>query len=302
MKFVCSQTSLKKFTPLLGVVALSSVAFLGGAESARAAQCGPGDHWVDNCPAGVDEFPLSWAYLDVLIEGQANSIQLVLGGPATVTRQAPVDALINDPNFAGIDVGFGAGNVGLQNGHLGVIPTTLAESFTGNGFTLTGGGSGAIIEATEYGINRPDLAGSFFSVFATISGDFDGNPLTIEQGRNTTPIVVYGNKWLTGVSPNDPSVPPQSPPPAFPTALQPFTVAEKQACDTTDPLAVIIYCGFADVEFFLVDAQGNTTNQRVATLLSEAHVIHTPEPSAVLGSLFGLGAMLKLKRRRKYEV
>ena len=54
MKFVCSQASLKKFTPLLGVIALSSVAFLGNAESARAADIEPGfDFLVTQSPTSL---------------------------------------------------------------------------------------------------------------------------------------------------------------------------------------------------------------------------------------------------------
>ena len=237
-------------------------------------------------------------------------VNLILDGePVKITREDPVDSIMGDPDFVGIDVGFGDGNVGVMDGNLSVIKTNIEERFSGGGFTLTGTGTGAIVEATDFGINRPDLAWSFFNVFATIEGGFG-------QAKNSAPIVVEANQWLTGVSPQD--IAPVGPPPTLPSSF--VGTPNEAICDETDPLAAILYCGFDDVQFFLVNDDGqfidengdpiadqnnpNPSNGAVlyGTLTKEVHGVppHVPEPSTTLGLLFlGLGSVVGIKRRDK---
>lgn len=285
---------------VFGAVGLSAIAFVGIPESAKAAKlCGPGEHWVDTCSAGVDQFKLSKAVLDLLLMPPGQPMQqiiLKLTGPVTITRDNPVDALVGDPDL---------GNVGIVNQHLGVIKTSLEEKFTGGGITLTGRGVGAIVEATELGINRPDLADSFFKVFAEVEGSFG-------RARNMNPITVSANKWLQGVPPNNPTVPPVSPPnpsltyPNLPTP--PLPNVSTGRCDALDPLGVIIYCGFENVDFFAVDEQGEFildgqgNKIKVATLLGEKHGV-VPEPFTIIGSAtaLGFGALFKRKSSKKRQ-
>jgi hypothetical protein len=247
------------------------------------------------------------------------SVLLNLTGPVTVDRYDPVDALNNDPIL---------GTVGIVDGHKGVIPTYLQETFQKNvdglgPITLTGKGYGSIVEATESGINRPDLASSFFKVFAELETPYG-------KAKNQLPITVYGNNWLTGVSPtavNDqglPEVPPISPGTINPASLTNLSISSDPApelpglpfnfneamCAANDPKAAIIYCGFDNTDFYAVndaglfiDLSGNVTNDpnqylKVATLNSEAHgVPWETDALSVIGStvLFGFGIWAKSK-------
>ncbi len=311
---------------LIGAVGLG-VALWGLPTPVKAAAaCGPGNHWVDSCVPGVDVFPTTDAYLDLWLMFPSQPMQQVnlnLSGPATVERYDPVDALPpypnnvptpNDPNWNVL------GTVGIVDGHNGVIPTYLQEKFqediVGLGpITLTGKGYGSIVEATESGINRPDLASSFFKVFAELETPYG-------KAKNQLPITVYGNKWLTGVSPTE--VPPISPGEINPASLTNSSISSAPApdlplpssfdevkCDANAPQAAIVYCGFDDTDFYsvndngdFIDSSGNVTNDpaqylKVATLHGEAHAV--PEPLTILGSLaaLGFGTAFEKKRGKK---
>jgi hypothetical protein len=296
VNFISKTKFWSRTASAIGVVGMSGLTVLGGVKPAEAASltCGPGDHWVDVCPAGVDKFPISDAILDLWLMPPGESMQqitLKLSGPATVVRDNPVDALVGDADL---------GNVGIVDGHLGVIKTTLKEKFRGklNGsrITLTGTGVGAIIEATESGINRPDLASSFFEVFAVIEGSFG-------RAKNMSVIRVDGDRWLTGLPPN--KVIPPYPQDSFP----PLPIPPNNECGAdplVNPLATIIYCGFEEVDFFAVDDDGNFRTDvngnkiKVATLHSEQHVVEpVPEPLTILGASTALGFGVLLKKRSK---
>jgi hypothetical protein len=315
---------------LIGAVGLG-VALLGLPTPVKAAAaCGPGNHWVDSCAPGVDVFPTTKAYLDMWLMFPSQPMQQVnlnLTGPATVERYDPVDALPpypnnvptpNDPNWNIL------GTVGIVDGHNGVIPTYLQEKFQktvlGLGaITLTGKGYGSIVEATESGINRPDLASSFFKVFAELETPYG-------KAKNQEPITVYGNNWLTGVSPTE--VPPIAPGQINPASLTNPSISSAPApalpglpsnfnevmCNANNPLAAIIYCGFDNTDFYAVndaglfiDSSGNVTNDpnqylKVATLHSEAHAVAIPEPSIVISlAVLGFGAALQKKWGKKKQ-
>lgn len=303
MKKISLQKQVKnRAKSIVGVASLSAISLLGVPQSASAKDiCGPGAHWVDTCTKGVDYFPQSTAILDLWLMppgAPREQITLTLSGPATVLRDDPVDDLLGDPDFQPLleDPRFPGDLLGKDNNHNGVIKTYLKETFTGSGITLTGKGVGAITEATEFGINSPELASSFFGVFATIDGPFG-------KARNIDPIIVYGDRWLIGVPPN--VIPGMLPPPPRPVPPFPPPVPPDPQCGSTDPRVAIIYCGFGK-DFFLVNDEGkfiykNGKKIKVATLHSERHVIYksVPEPSTALASVFvGLTAMLALKKKR----
>jgi hypothetical protein len=298
---------------LVGAMGLG-IALLGMPESAKASpSCGPGANWVATCSPGTDTLLGTKAYLKYNISGQINNIVLQ-GSPVTITRESPVDSIVNDPDFAGIDIGFGEGNVGLTDQNLSVIKTQIEESFSGNvpglgQITLTGKGNGAIVQATDFNLpNNPELAWSFFTVFAEVEGSFG-------KAKNIDPIVVEANQWLTGVSPQE--IAPVDPPPPLPSSF--FGLLNGTECNETDPLAAILYCGFGNlanndpIPFYLVNNNGDfidingdpTTDpaQRVlfGSLVSEVHgVPPVPEPSTAAGLvLLGLGSLFGLKRKNK---
>jgi hypothetical protein len=274
---------------LIGAVGLG-VALLGLPTPVKAAAaCGPGNHWVDSCVPGVDVFPTTKAYLDLWLMFPSQPMQqvnLMLSGPATVNRYNPVDKVI--PTY-------------LQHN----LQSTVLD------ITLTGQGYGSIVES----IARPDLASSFFEVFAELETSYG-------KAKNLEPITVYGNKWLTGVSPTE--VPPISPGEINPASLTNSSISSAPApdlplpssfdevkCDANAPQAAIVYCGFDDTDFYsvndngdFIDSSGNVTNDpaqylKVATLHGEAHAV--PEPLTILGSLaaLGFGATLEKKWGKK---
>ena len=287
---------MKSFSPpnllsrsLIGAVGLG-VALLGLPTPVKAAAaCGPGNHWVDSCVPGVDVFPTTKAYLDLWLMFPSQPMQqvnLMLSGPATVNRYNPVDKVI--PTY-------------LQHN----LQSTVLD------ITLTGQGYGSIVES----IARPDLASSFFEVFAELETSYG-------KAKNLEPITVYGNKWLTGVSPTE--VPPISPGEINPASLTNSSISSAPApdlplpssfdevkCDANAPQAAIVYCGFDDTDFYsvndngdFIDSSGNVTNDpaqylKVATLHGEAHAV--PEPLTILGSLaaLGFGTAFEKKRGKK---
>ncbi|MDY6785183.1 MAG: PEP-CTERM sorting domain-containing protein [Cyanobacteriota bacterium] len=259
----------KQATPILGAAALGAIALLGAPEAVKAqGDCSlakDGPDWVSTCPAGVDFFPKSKATLDFWLLNPDGSmgdlINLELSGPTTVTREA------------GMEVGAG-----------GIIETTIEQTWTGEGVTLTGMGTGEIQD-----IDGDGRASSFFNVFAEIEGPFG----TL---RNMEPITVYGDRWLLGVPPD--AVPGES----FTDTSPFFTAAQLAECNAADPVAAIIYCGFDPVDFYgagLDGEFGTGDDIKVAVLHAETHIVPPiPEPSAML-ALVGLGTMLGFTKRGK---
>ena len=111
-----------------GVAVACTAAMLFAAVPA-AAQCGPGSHWVDGCPAGVD----NWGWTGALVGIDTDldcwrDMNLVLGGPVQVNRTASMDDSVNFPGTRLID------------GHLDVIDTEIVSmNLTGVGATLRAG-------------------------------------------------------------------------------------------------------------------------------------------------------------------
>lgn len=139
----------------MGLVGMAAVLVWGMTPAAYALPaCGPGAHWVDACPGGVDLFPLTQGQHTVDIGGQI--FTLLTTGPATVWR--------------------GPGTT-VPDHH---IDTEMASlTLTGGGLTLTAGdgianglNDGPFYSPgriTEQGGN-PALADSFFDIFFQITG------------------------------------------------------------------------------------------------------------------------------------
>jgi hypothetical protein len=148
--------------------------------------CGPGNHWMDSCPAGpVDSFPDTSALvgLDLLVDGNLDGYvdqNLVLNGPATIKREASVDVSLGCP-------------ASTADGHDDVIQTEiLSMELTSGSIVLRAGlgeqagpgtlaaSPGAICEqATD-----PARADSSFDVFFEV--DLGGGTFVYNQ----TPLVV----------------------------------------------------------------------------------------------------------------
>jgi len=282
MSSVPSRFLAPLISPALGTVGALLVGAVGPA--AAVPVCGPGDNWVDTCAPGVTVFP-TFADLELQFSFPGQPSQIVnfsYQSQVDLTHYAPVDALPPypnaEPNWTSL------GSVGVNDGNLGVIPFSFAKTLTNTlpgvgAVTINGQGYGAIVEATESGINRPDLAWAFLTVFAEIDTPWG-------KAKNTTAIVSYGVKWLPGISPLD--VPLVSPPPALPAPPE---------------------SAWEDLLFFAVndngdfiDSNGNVTTDptqflNTITVLRQAPVA-VPEPLTVAGALTAVGLGWKFKRRR----
>jgi hypothetical protein len=71
-------------------IALSLSVMSFASSSIMAAECGPGEHWVDTCPAGTDEIPISTAVVTIEIPCGGKSQTMVFKGPTKIERQAGV--------------------------------------------------------------------------------------------------------------------------------------------------------------------------------------------------------------------
>lgn len=143
------------------------------APSLDAQACGPGSHWVDACPAGIDTFMSSATIgLDLNLDN-LRDISVVLSGPTSVFRGNPVDAITGHPQL---------GNVGTIDGHLDVFETEIISlMLTGGGVTVRAGDGvgnlsndsllyspGAVRETPS----DPMWADSFFDVFFELDTQF----------------------------------------------------------------------------------------------------------------------------------
>ncbi|RMF20695.1 MAG: hypothetical protein D6756_13745 [Cyanobacteria bacterium J083] len=262
---------------LIGAIGLSAIALLASPGTASAAlECGvsegsafTGATWVSNCPEGMDLFPNSWAKIEleflpgnVFEVAPGNSI-IELGGPAKITREEGNNGVINT-----------------------IIEETLTGVFNNISVTLTGNGTGAIVDdggADDFdNIANNGFAGSFFEVGTQI--DIGGTILSTLE-----PVRVEGDRPLVGVSPD------RILPPGFPGS--PDSALNCPRPDLAVPPISIAYCGNIPADLFVND---DPTMPAGVRILAEVHTVHphVPEPAATLGTLlFGLGSIFSLKRK-----
>lgn len=95
-------------------------------------ECGPGPHWVDNCPGGPDEAP-SKAIIGIALgadctENDKGIKKVRLTGPTEIWKGDPVDAIIGRSELENRRLSQPpTGNVGSSDGHLGVIETEMVS-------------------------------------------------------------------------------------------------------------------------------------------------------------------------------
>jgi hypothetical protein len=130
-------------------LSLSVMSFASG--SIMAAECGPGDHWVDSCPAGIDIAPSS-GVVTIEIPCGGKSQTMVLRGPTVITRKA--GQALSLPHSISTEM-----TMVLSDG--GVPPITLTVGGPDILSTL-----GQITEVT------PTTADSVFDVYFKIDGPF----------------------------------------------------------------------------------------------------------------------------------
>lgn len=125
-------TNMKNLLHL--IIAALLVSLTLGVNTSFAQKCGPGAHWMDNCPAGVDTMPsgiIAGINLDTSLCWPSTSF--TLRGPIKVLRQASMDIVV--------DGDCGSATV---NGHKDVILTEIDSMvLTGEGITLYAGISAA---------------------------------------------------------------------------------------------------------------------------------------------------------------
>ncbi len=179
----------------------------------NAATCGPGSHWIDTCPAGIDVIPSSLIEfgVDLNFDGIAEFDVLFTGGPVTLERSDPRDDSINYPGTRPLD------------GHDDVIDTEIVSmSLTGQGastgWTLRVGEDSGVSSSHGFGGSYQTLgaiaeqpcdsilAVSFFDVFFEIDDTPFGtlhNDTALRIGATIDQVVPpvgtdYFIHWLVG--------------------------------------------------------------------------------------------------------
>lgn len=200
---------IRRFS-LAALGSLAALAILFVAPDARSLDCGPGPHWIDTCPAGLDVFPNSGALVGIDLDlDTIEDFSVVLFGPTVIQRQAASDVSLNFPGALGSSL----------DSHIDVIDIEIVSlSLTGGGFTLTAGQGitpggvfllpslGAIVEQA----GDPTLGDSFFDVFFEV--DLGGGNFAYNQN----PLTVVANPPLQGVPPiPQPYIHPTGPIPLF---------------------------------------------------------------------------------------
>lgn len=194
---------------ILSVVGLTALSFLNVLKPVNAASlnCGSGEHWVDTCPSGFNDFSTSLIINIGLGSHNRPDFTSELSGITQIFRGNPTDAIISDPLL---------GNVGRTDGHLDVLKTEFVNlTLTGSTpfrpeiTVISGDGipnltpppndptlpykslysAGAIFERSD----NPALADSFFKAFVEIGGTPAEGPL-----RNKEPITIRAVQPLTG--------------------------------------------------------------------------------------------------------
>ena len=130
-------------------------------EDGACEDCGPGYHWVDTCPGGLDNMPTAGLVgIDINLDCRPDT-NLVLSGPVYIRRSGARDDSMHYPGIAPVD------------GHLEVLDTEIISmSLTGGGVTLRAGAglgqSGVLASSLGAIVERPANAAwadSFFDVF-----------------------------------------------------------------------------------------------------------------------------------------
>lgn len=150
---------------LLALIAIAPLAFGFFAPASASAQCGPGDHWIDGCGAGVDNMDNTGALIGLDLDGDCVvDDNIIFFGDVSIDRSAALDDSIFFPGTRPVDA------------HIDVIDTEIVSmSLTGEGHTLlVGSGLGINPLAPSRGNiaeqsvdNR--FADSFFDVFFEIT-------------------------------------------------------------------------------------------------------------------------------------
>ena len=186
---------LRQLRIVLAIVALSGLLVCSASAQEPCEACGPGPHWVDNCPGGVDVIEDQGAVVGIDLDLDcAEDVSMALfpcpdSTPLTITRSGPLDDSMNFPGLRPVD------------GHLDCIDTEIVQMcLTGGGFTLIAGaglGQGGVLAPSDGAIaessENPDYpAESFFDVFfeVQIPGGmfvYNQDPLRLETVINCVP-------------------------------------------------------------------------------------------------------------------
>ncbi len=142
--------------------------------------CGPGDHWIDQCPGGADVMSTgALVGVDLLKDDDCEAdVSSVLFGPAFVARSNPQDDSAHFPGLRPMD------------GHLDVIDTEIMSmTLTGGGLTLRAGGGMGVggplrrsLGAMAERPGDPAAVDSFFDVFFEVelgAGQFAYNQVPV---------------------------------------------------------------------------------------------------------------------------
>jgi hypothetical protein len=142
------------------LVGITALVLLNASRPAHAVPvCGPGPHWVDNCPSGVDQFPsLGFHGIDLNLDGVADAT-LNFAGPTTIFRGpgSPhrIDAELVSAVLQGGGITLVAGDGVLPDGTM--VRNSLVDP------TLNSPGS--IVETSD-----PNVAHSIFNVRFELQG------------------------------------------------------------------------------------------------------------------------------------
>jgi hypothetical protein len=117
-----------KVGPKLFTIAIS-LSVMSFSPSTIAATCGPGDHWVDTCPSGIDEPLYHWANMKLDLGGGEIDINLS-GGTFRIYRGEAEDGpvMITPPSIPTIPPTPSSDppeNVGVADSHNDVIRTEI---------------------------------------------------------------------------------------------------------------------------------------------------------------------------------
>ncbi|MHC4698154.1 MAG: hypothetical protein ACYTFA_15580, partial [Planctomycetota bacterium] len=205
--------------PTLLVLVVTLLVFTGSARTLAddpCGKCGPGDHWIDACPAGSDLIPRSVVKLgvDLPMDGiNCNpDVILVFSGGFTVRRSAPLDSSGYYPECPGgtcegdppVCVGglYDGAPCTPPDGHLDVIDAEIIEMVltSPDGTMLVAGaglGQGAVLGpslgTTVEDPGDPTVGTSFFDVFFELElpegGGYAYNhdPLRVEANITCAP-------------------------------------------------------------------------------------------------------------------
>jgi hypothetical protein len=176
--FTGISTNLKN---LLNIIIPGLLLFLTlGVNTSFAQKCGPGHHWMDNCPGGVDSMQSSAiAAISLNPSSCAPSLNLILEGPVRVRRSASMDiTIISNCGSATVD------------GHKDVILTEIENmNLTCGSYTLIVGHSvaselkpslGAIVERPGNDSSACSFFDIYFKLVTPMGPLYNHEPLRIQ--------------------------------------------------------------------------------------------------------------------------